>query len=57
VRHPGAPRSVVVLDVSERLLLAMQAFHRFSKSSKRPTARRPGRPKAEVRAIKPKVGG
>jgi hypothetical protein len=45
VRHPGAPRSVVVVDLSDRTLLVKESFFRLASRAPRPEKKRRGRPR------------
>lgn len=45
VRHPGAPRAVVVLDLAERILLVNASFKRMAGYEPRPVEKRRGRPR------------
>jgi hypothetical protein len=47
VRHPGAPRPVVVLTVSEEIQLVKEAFARLAKTAPRPTEKSRGRPRRQ----------
>lgn len=47
VRHPGAPRPVVVLAVSEEIQLVKESFARLAKTAPRPTKKRRGRPRRQ----------
>lgn len=47
VRHPGAPRPVVVLTVSEEIQLIKESFARLAKTAPRPTEKRRGRPRRQ----------
>jgi hypothetical protein len=54
VRHPGAPRPVVVLDIAERICHIRDSFRRLANFGPRPQVKRPGRPSraaAKVRTI------
>jgi hypothetical protein len=53
VRHPGAPRPVIVVDVADRLLLVREGFQKSRSTRPRPSTRRAGRPRrrAEVRVL------
>lgn len=45
VRHPTAPRPVVVVDLAERMRDAVGAFHRAASKEDPPPARKRGRPR------------
>jgi hypothetical protein len=45
VCHPGWPRPVVVVDVSEAVAAVVGAFHRVGNSTTRPAERKAGRPR------------
>ena len=45
VRHPTAPRAVVVVDLAEQMRDAVSSFFRSAKEDVPPTARKRGRPK------------
>jgi hypothetical protein len=57
VRHPGAPRPVVVVDLAERVLLARAGFLSWRIVGRRPAARRSGRPAARRGADVTELGG
>jgi hypothetical protein len=44
VRHPGAPRPVVVIDIAEWMRLVRESFRRIATTASRPQTKRPGRP-------------
>jgi hypothetical protein len=48
VRHPMAPRSVLVLSLAEKLQLIRQGFSRFCTDARRPLERKVGRPARRV---------
>jgi len=50
VRHPNAPRPVVVVDLAEKVRDAVAAFHRFAEKGERPAVRKPGRPRSANRS-------
>jgi hypothetical protein len=55
VRHPTAPRPVVVLDVAAPLMLVKEGFEGMATAGSRPSERRRGRPRrqpAEVRTLR-----
>jgi len=55
VRHPGAARAVVVLDLAPKVLLVRKSFRGWAISGKRPTVRKVGRParhSAEIRDLR-----
>lgn len=60
VRHPGAPRPVVVLDLAERVRQAVGAFNRLANRTPPPAERSRGRPRSadrsNVRALREKDG-
>ncbi len=47
VRHPGAPRPVVVLAVSGEIQLIKESFARLAKTAPRPAEKRRGRPRRQ----------
>jgi hypothetical protein len=54
VRHPGAPRPVVVVDLAPKMLLARDSFRASAPTGRRPSERKVGRPirrGADVRNI------
>ena len=51
VRHPGAPRALVVMDVAPRVALARDAFRTWATDARRPTARKPGRPRGHLAPV------
>ena len=54
VRHPGAPRAVVVIDLAPRMLLARAGCRAWGVTGRRPNKRKVGRPArqpAEVRKL------
>jgi hypothetical protein len=60
VRHPGAPRPVVVLDLAERVRQTVGAFNRIANRTTPPAERSRGRPRSadrsNVRAFREKDG-
>jgi hypothetical protein len=50
VRHPTAPRPIVVVDMAEKVRDAVSAFHRFAERGERPPARKRGRPRSASRS-------
>jgi len=55
VRHPGAPRAVIVVPFAERIALVRDSFRNVRKTTPRPKTRRTGRkPRhlAEVQSIR-----
>ncbi len=56
VRHPTAPRPVVVVDLAERMRDAVGAFHRAASEEQPPPARKRGRPRNIHRGLRA-VGG
>jgi hypothetical protein len=52
VRHPGAPRPVVVVDIAERIRLVRESFRRLATHGSRPQVKRPGRPRSKVTPIR-----
>jgi hypothetical protein len=55
VRHPGAPRPVVVVDIADRIRLVRDSFRRLATHEPRPQVKRPGRPRSKVTQIRPEV--
>ena len=51
VRHPGAPRAVVVIDLAPKLLLALRSFRDWAVTGRRPSQRKVGRPARQSAAI------
>jgi hypothetical protein len=51
VRHPGAPRPVVVLDLSEAIQLVKKSFMRLANRSPRPREKRRGRPRRKAAEV------
>jgi hypothetical protein len=49
VRHPLAPRPVVVVDMAEKVRDTAAAFYRFASSEEQPEKRRRGRPRNQAR--------
>lgn len=45
VRRPSAPRPVVVIDLTERVVDSVEAFYRGAREEPPPATRKPGRPK------------
>jgi hypothetical protein len=52
VRHPGAPRPVVVVDIAERIRLVRDSFRRLAVHEPRPQVKRPGRPRSKITPIR-----
>lgn len=52
VRHPSAPRPIIVLDVAERVAHVTATFHRLAKNAPRPQEKRPGRPKRDRKQLR-----
>jgi hypothetical protein len=52
VRHPTAPRPVVVVDLAERMRDAAGAFYRAASEERRPAARKRGRPRSDSRRLR-----
>lgn len=52
VRHPGAPRPVVVVDIADRMRLVRNSFRRLATHEPRPQVKRPGRPRSKVTQIR-----
>lgn len=49
VRHPGAPRPVVVVDLADRIRHVVETFDRIANETPRPQERGPGRPRSADR--------
>ncbi|MCW3001514.1 MAG: hypothetical protein JWQ20_812 [Conexibacter sp.] len=57
VRHPGAPRPVVVVDLADRLRLVRSGFMSWRITGRRPKARKAGRPPARRSAVVTELHG
>jgi hypothetical protein len=56
VRHPSAPRRVIVVSPASELCRVIEGFANRAKGGVRPAARRPGRPRGIVTPIQEDTG-
>jgi hypothetical protein len=51
VRHPGAPRPVIVIDLADAIQLVKESFRRLAKTAPRPSEKRRGRPRRQPAGV------